>query len=102
MESNTTTTIASHGIIRDVLERSKELRLEDFNIGKGPTIALVIAAWFLLSAYTRPVREIAGAPVSGRRSKWEPDFWLFWRYTAQAREIIAGGVQKVRCYMVFA
>ncbi|RYP36412.1 hypothetical protein DL767_003375 [Monosporascus sp. MG133] len=93
---NSSTDAVSHGAVREIFEWSKGLRLEDFSIGKGPMIALAIAAWFLLSAYTRPVREIAGAPVSGRLGPWEPDISLFWRYTANAREIIGGGAQKFK------
>lgn len=98
MDNNVTTTVAvkaSSGAIRQLFRRSSELRLEDLNIGVGPTIALIIFAWFVLSAYTRPSIQIAGAPVTGRRSKWEPDFSLLWRYTTQAREIIGGGATKV-------
>lgn len=87
--------IAGRGAIRELLKRSSDLRLKDLNLGTGPTIALIIAAWFLLSAYTRPSIQIADAPISGRRSKWEPDFSLLWRYTAQAREIIGGGYDQV-------
>lgn len=94
-QNNLTDDAVSRGALREMLELSQGLRLEVFSIGKGPMIALVIAAWFLLSAYTRPVREIAGAPVSGRRAWWEPDISLFWRYTANAREIIDAGAQKV-------
>lgn len=99
-ESNSTD-VTSHGIIRQVYVLAQDLRAEDFSIGKGPIIALAIAAWFLLSAYTRPTLEIAGAPVSGRLSAWEPNFSLFWRYTANAREIIGGGVEKVGQFTLF-
>lgn len=88
--------IPSRGALRELFRRSSDLRLEDLNIGVGPAIVLLITAWFLLSAYTRPSIQIAGTPLSGRRSKWEPDFSLLWRYTAQAREIIGGGAEKVR------
>jgi hypothetical protein len=99
MSVNNTTDAAGQGVLLNVLERSRDLKLEDFSIGRGPLIALAIAAWFVLSAYTRPVREIAGAQTSGRRSPWEPDFWLFWRYTANARQFIDDGVKKVcKCW----
>ena len=91
------TVVTSRGAIRQVLTHASALRLEDLklNIGTGPTILVMIAAWFLLSAYTRPSIRIAGAPVVGRRSKWEPDLSLLWRYTTQAREIIGGGAARV-------
>ncbi|KFH42569.1 Ent-kaurene oxidase-like protein [Hapsidospora chrysogenum ATCC 11550] len=90
--------VTSRGAIRQVLTHASALRLEDLklNIGTGPTILVMIAAWFLLSAYTRPSIRIAGAPVVGRRSKWEPDLSLLWRYTAQAREIIGGGAARFK------
>lgn len=104
MDPNTTiaeAVVPSRGAIRELIKRSSELRLKDLNIGTGPTIVLVITLWFILSAYTRPSIQIAGAPTSGRRSKWEPDFSLVWRYTMQAREIIGGGATKVSFHIMF-
>lgn len=48
--------LASRGAIRKLPTRSRssDLKLEDLDIGAGPTVVLRIAAWSLLSTYTRP------------------------------------------------
>jgi hypothetical protein len=82
--------------LQQVVDRSTRLAELVASLTAGTTIALVLGTLFLLSAFTRPKRHIPGAPVLGRKHWWEPDLLLYWRYTANARTIIADGYKKVR------
>lgn len=89
---------ASEGndFLQQVVDRSTRLAELVASLTAGTAIALVLGALFLLSAFTRPKRHVPGAKVLGRRHWWEPDLLLYWRYTANARTIIADGYKKVR------
>ncbi|KAI0113688.1 cytochrome P450 [Nemania sp. FL0031] len=57
-------------------------------------IALVIGWVLLLSLLSSEKPAIIGAPVHGRRWRWEPTLWLQSRFTFGSRKIIADGYTK--------
>ena len=51
--------------------------------------------WMISIFNAQPPPRIAGAPVHGRRSKWEPSLLLQLRFVFSAYDIISSGWEKV-------
>ncbi|KAI0809657.1 cytochrome P450 [Xylaria sp. FL0064] len=59
-------------------------------------ISLIIGIVLLLFISNPEKPTIPGAPVHGRRWRWEPTFWLQSRFTFGASEVIASGYTKYK------
>lgn len=57
---------------------------------------LIMGSLSLLFLFGHGKSTFHGAPVAGRRSRWEPTFWLQSRFIFGARQIISSGYRKVR------
>ncbi|KAJ8112542.1 hypothetical protein ONZ43_g5371 [Nemania bipapillata] len=77
---------------------SGSLRLDQLlsSITEAQIMAFVITGIFLLLCLTPEKPTVAGAPVHGRRWRWEPTLWLQSRFTFGAREIVASGYAKYK------
>ncbi|KAJ8125482.1 hypothetical protein O1611_g8157 [Lasiodiplodia mahajangana] len=75
---------------------SSSLRLEQVlvSITVPQIIGLIIGSVFFLLILSPEKPTISGAPVHGRRWRWEPTLWLQSRFTFGSREIVAGGYAK--------
>ncbi|KAI1119860.1 cytochrome P450 [Nemania abortiva] len=63
----------------------------------APQIVAIATVGILLLFYLNPEKPtISGAPVHGRRWRWEPTLWLQSRFTFNSREIISSGYAKYK------